>query len=68
MRGAANQVVEKAGDVAGKAVDTATNVATQAAQQVQHIIPPPSAAPQASSAPVEPVQTPMGQTPTESIK
>lgn len=68
VRGAANQVVEKAGNVAGKAVDTATNVATQAAQQVQQIIPPPSAAPQASIPPVEPVQAPMGQVPTEPIK
>ncbi|HMS90871.1 MAG TPA: hypothetical protein PKC87_01500 [Candidatus Absconditabacterales bacterium] len=59
VRGAANQVVEKAGDVAGKAVDTATNVATQAAQQVQQIIPPPTA-PQTpvQESPVPPVTPP----------
>ncbi len=55
--GAANQAVEKASDVAGKAVSTATNVANQAAQKVQEVIPPPtSAVPQTPAEPVAPAQ------------
>lgn len=61
MRGAANQAVAKASDVAGKAVNTATNVANQATQQVQQMVPPPAAAPMPPVAPVQ--QPPVMPTP-----
>ena len=50
VRGAANQVVSKATDVADKAVNTVN----QATQQIQQVIPQPTAA--TPTVPVEPVQ------------
>ena len=45
VRGAANQAVEKVGDVAGKAVNVATDVTNKATQKIQEVIPPPTATP-----------------------
>lgn len=62
VRGAANQVVEKAGDVAGQAVNTVN----QATQQIQQVIPQPTAA--APSPQVPPVAPIVEQQPTQSAQ